>query len=147
VAVASAGPNVNQPQTDNHTSIPPLSCLQARYPSCRPTNSVIALKAFSTEGILQQLKLELNFWCIKLSKEYKQRHNFVLTSTASNDSNETNTHTHTQPFYGFLDFVRVNPGEPVPEGTFCHLLDFLVNNEDNTGRRTNNPDGLPPHPD
>jgi len=19
-----------------------------------------------------------------------------------------------------------NPGEPVPEGTFCHLLDFLV---------------------
>jgi len=22
-----------------------------------------------------------------------------------------------------------------------------VQNEDNTGRRTNNPDGLPPHPD
>jgi len=28
-----------------------------------------------------------------------------------------------------------NPGEPVPEGTFRHLLDFLVQNEDNTGRR------------
>jgi len=38
-------------------------------------------------------------------------------------------------------------GELVPEGIFCHLLDFLVKNEDNTGRRTNNPDGLPPHPD
>jgi len=33
------------PQTDNHASIPPLSFLQARYPSYRPTNSVTALKA------------------------------------------------------------------------------------------------------
>ena len=33
-------------QTDNHTSSPPLSCfLQAGCPSCRPTNSVKALKA------------------------------------------------------------------------------------------------------
>jgi len=31
-------------QTDNHTSIPPLSFLQAGCPSCRPTNSVKALK-------------------------------------------------------------------------------------------------------
>ena len=33
-------------QTDNHTSTPPLSFLQAGCPSCRPTNSVKALKAF-----------------------------------------------------------------------------------------------------
>jgi len=32
-------------QTDNHASIPPLSFLQARCPSCHPTNSVEALKA------------------------------------------------------------------------------------------------------
>jgi len=32
-------------QTDNHTSIPPLSFLQAGCPSCRPANSVKALKA------------------------------------------------------------------------------------------------------
>jgi len=25
---------------------------------------------------------------------------------------------HTQPFYGSLDFVQDNPGEPVPEETF-----------------------------
>jgi len=25
------------------------------------------------------------------------------------------THTHTQPFYGSVEFVRDNPGEPVPE--------------------------------
>jgi len=32
-------------QTDNHTSTPPLSFLQAGCPSCHPTNSVKALKA------------------------------------------------------------------------------------------------------
>ena len=31
-------------QTDNHTSTPPLSFLQAGCPSCRPTNSVKALQ-------------------------------------------------------------------------------------------------------
>ena len=31
-------------QTDNHASTPPLSFLQAGCPSCRPTNSVKALK-------------------------------------------------------------------------------------------------------
>jgi len=35
-----------------------------------------------------------------------------------------------QPFYGSLNFFRDNPGEPVPEGTFHHLLDFVVQNED-----------------
>jgi len=38
-------------QTDNHASTPLLSFLQAGCPSCRPTNSVKALKANqSTEG-------------------------------------------------------------------------------------------------
>jgi len=32
----------------------------------------------------------------------------------------THTHTHTQPFYGSLDFVQDNLGEPVPEETFTH---------------------------
>ena len=32
-------------QTDNHARTPPLSFLQAGCPSCRPTNSVKALKA------------------------------------------------------------------------------------------------------
>ena len=32
-------------QTDNHASVPPLSFLQAGCPSCRPTDSVTALKA------------------------------------------------------------------------------------------------------
>jgi len=33
---------------DNHASTPPLSFLQAGCPSCRPTNSVKALKANNT---------------------------------------------------------------------------------------------------
>jgi len=34
-------------QTDNHASTSPLSFLQAGCPSCRPTNSVKALKALT----------------------------------------------------------------------------------------------------
>ena len=56
-------------------------------------------------------------------------------------------HEYIQPFYSSLDFDLDNLGELVPEGIFCHLLDFLVQNEDNTGRHINNPDGLPPNPD
>ena len=29
-------------------------------------------------------------------------------------------HTHTQPFYGSVEFVLDNPGEPVPEETLTH---------------------------
>ena len=57
------------------------------------------------------------------------------------------SHDQLQPFYDSLDLVWDNPGELVPEGTFRHLLDFLVQNEDNIGRRTNSPNGLPIHPD
>jgi len=39
--------------------------------------------------------------------------------------------THTQRFHSSLDCVQDNLGELVPEGIFCHLLDFLVQNEDN----------------
>jgi len=32
-----------------------------------------------------------------------------------------NDYKHTtQPFYGCVEFVRENPGEPVPEETFTH---------------------------
>jgi len=44
-----------------------------------------------------------------------------------------------RPFYGFLDCLG-ELDEPVPEDTFRHFLDFLVQNEDNTVRCTNNPD-------
>ena len=43
-------------QTDNHASTPPLSLLQARYSSCRPTNSVRALKEISNWSKIFQTK-------------------------------------------------------------------------------------------
>jgi len=42
-------------QTDNHTSTPPLSFLQAGCPSCRPTNSVKALKAINVKHCTAKL--------------------------------------------------------------------------------------------
>jgi len=41
-------------QTDNHASTPPLSFLQAGCPSCRPTNSVKAVKAFIKQSQTSQ---------------------------------------------------------------------------------------------
>jgi len=46
-------------QTDNHASTPPLSFLQAGCPSCRPTNSVKALKAQHNIEIGNNLKMKL----------------------------------------------------------------------------------------
>jgi len=43
-------------QTDNHATTPPLSFLQAGCPSCRPTNSVKALKAFVVAVVRQLTK-------------------------------------------------------------------------------------------
>jgi len=44
-------------QTDNHANTPPLVFLQAGCPSCRPTNSVKALKAHRQErGQKTQIK-------------------------------------------------------------------------------------------
>ena len=45
-------------QTDNHASSPPLSFLQAGCPSCRPTNSVRALKW-------------LKAWCAAVALKYQ----------------------------------------------------------------------------
>jgi len=55
-------------QTDNHASTPPLSFLQARCPSCRPTNSVKALKA---EDLTLYVKITDSFFD-------KKRNNFSL---------------------------------------------------------------------
>ena len=46
-------------QTDNHSSTPPLSFLQAGCPSCHPTNSVRALKACSSSSAV----IIVVVWC------------------------------------------------------------------------------------
>jgi len=47
-------------QTDNHTSTPPLCFLQAGCPSCRPTNSVKALKAYYMQPKTKKSEKEKN---------------------------------------------------------------------------------------
>jgi len=49
-------------QTDNHASTPLLSFLQAGCPSCRPTNSVKALKA-TNEIFAKTGKVDLTGLC------------------------------------------------------------------------------------
>jgi len=56
-------------QTDNHASISPLSFLQARCPSCRPTNSVKALKA------IEKLPLQYSFR-YHLANCQRKRHHY-----------------------------------------------------------------------
>ena len=55
-------------QTDNHASTPPLSVLQGGCPSCRPTNSVKALKAKGSREGKQTRKGE-ETWKIKETME------------------------------------------------------------------------------
>ena len=61
-------------QTDNHASTPPLSVLQAECPSCRPTNSVKALKA-------TQLKQQ-----ISKRRYYLAAHRRVVNVLSSNSA-------------------------------------------------------------
>ena len=71
-------------QTDNHTSTPPLLCfLQAGCPSCRPTNSVKALKA---KMILLPLvtKVRKLVQCVKNQCHMWQQIRFKRMHTASN---------------------------------------------------------------
>jgi len=53
-------------QTDNHASTPPLSFLQAGCPSCRPTNSVKALKA----KLQHIIAFSETFWKLVLCTQY-----------------------------------------------------------------------------
>ena len=46
-------------QIDNHASTPPLSFLQAGCPSCRPTNSVKALKANTVQNTVHSQQKQL----------------------------------------------------------------------------------------
>jgi len=50
-------------QTDNDSSTPLLSFLQAGCPSCRPTNSVKALKAWLNACVCCQDEDAVNSWC------------------------------------------------------------------------------------
>ena len=59
-------------QTDNHANTPPLSFLQVGCPSCRPTNSVKALKAVAQQCMkeIRQLdKVAQKDWLCRWSRQ------------------------------------------------------------------------------
>jgi len=64
----------------------------------------------ATQSSLASVKsrMVLPFWC-QLSQAVLEKR--LLNGYSS---------THTQPFYSSVDFVRDNPGEPVPEETSTH---------------------------
>jgi len=72
------------PQTDNHASIPPLTFLQARCPSCCPTNSVKALKAITEIEHKIRLTRNVDAQCCLIKAKYSwdlglRRIKFMLT--------------------------------------------------------------------
>ena len=122
-------------QTDNHASTSPLSFLQAGCPSCRPTNSVKALKEPDTNH-----KCPINgiFHCrcgyyyhssiFKAKKPFPHRPQREGASThykyrAKNSTNGVGIKTPLQEVYIYIyththpltALVRDYPGEPVPE--------------------------------
>jgi len=77
-------------QTDNHANTSLLSFLQAGCPSCRPTNSVKALKAFFNKmwekhatisvqlprnrfSVLEKHRVNPNIYAIKLTEKPTQK--------------------------------------------------------------------------
>jgi len=65
-------------QTDNHASTPPLTFLQAGCPSCRPTNSVKALKAqiqnYSKYKDIKTITLLVSFFSFHDFNEIGRKH-------------------------------------------------------------------------
>ena len=71
-------------QTDNHASTPPLGFLQAGCPSCRPTNSVKALKAIFVDETKTKTKIET-----RVKSEIKINGILVLMCSRDNGANFT----------------------------------------------------------
>ena len=79
-------------QTENHGSTPPLRFLQAGCPSCRPTNSVKALKAkrYNNDHIIV-LKV-VRTWHISTTQMRWARTSFALDPDTSIHVLEKNAH-------------------------------------------------------
>ena len=65
-------------QTDNHASTPPLSFLQAGCPSCRPTNSVKALKDSTAFSIIISLVPHWYYTCDGMGMCCKKDDDWVM---------------------------------------------------------------------
>ena len=82
----------NSLQTDNHASTPPLSFLQAGFPSCHPTNSIKALKAQKN----RQYNKTKTEWDPKYWFEFISPNSgyYLLQESVGRDSVQYNTSQH-----------------------------------------------------
>ena len=71
-------------QTDNHTSTPPLSFLQAGCPSCRPTNSVKTLNQPTNNFICKKKQIKHS-----LKQEHQGTENALHLQVSQNNSTTT----------------------------------------------------------
>jgi len=72
-------------QTDNHASTPPLSFLQAGCPSCRPTNSIEALKAQNHTD--NKIHLTFKFYAVNKTFVANAAHFVHITCKAHENTN------------------------------------------------------------
>jgi len=85
--------------------------------------------------IVTKMENGLPFWC-RLTQVVQEKRPLNECNTEIQEKHRNTppyTYLHTT-FYSSLDCVWDKPGELVSEGKFCHLLDFLVQNEINTSR-------------
>ena len=119
-------------QTDNHTSTPPLSFLQAGCPSCRPTNSVKALKAQSTFkliliynlllttklAILTMLMVSIRY-CIILEANCSQK--IYIRITTSQYTNKTVNMKVKLSYHKMCDMAITKASRPRSSDPIHHL--------------------------
>ena len=96
-------------------TVPRLSC-------CHNYDTLYAIKSLSGHAVTlccRHTELWSKYSCAN-QDEQSFTSQKVLAQTGDNYNKIFYKCTYTQPFYGSVEFVRDNPGEPVPEETFTH---------------------------
>jgi len=84
-------------QTDNHANTSPLSFLQAGCPSCRPTNSVKALKAFMKQWSDRKAEKENGWREYSASTRKTSRKVIIIRSKEYRNSKHKTMVSHQHP--------------------------------------------------
>jgi len=87
---------------------------------CWGAGMVMCLGQGAGLHMVQLMPLPLTISCFSKSGLVLLSQFYLLVPAHMGGPKQSPTHIHTQPFYGSTDFVRNNPGEPVPEETFTH---------------------------
>ena len=95
-------------------------CLMTTSSACTASIGICWLRPSRASSRAYRLTWATNLIATRKTRSRPSPGNVTSSSTCENHQHHTHTHTHTQPFYGSVEIVRDNPGEPVPEETFTH---------------------------